>query len=202
MSNPYVILGISPSATDEEVKKAYKELAKKYHPDNYAESDLADFASEKMKEINLAYDTIIEERRNQRRNNENGYNANVNGEYSDVRQLINNNRIADAEQILNGIPRERRSAEWYFLKSMIFYKKGFLEDAFSHIEKACEMDSSNSEYRAAYNHINKSRNGEYGGYNTSRANHVYPCGCCDVCSTLICADCCCECCGGDLISCC
>ena len=64
MSDPYKVLGVSPSATDEEIKSAYRELAKKYHPDNYANTPLAEFATEKMKEINEAYDTIVSQRRN------------------------------------------------------------------------------------------------------------------------------------------
>lgn len=54
----YKVLGISPDATPEEIKTAYRNLAKKYHPDNYVGNPLADLASEKMKEINLAYDEI------------------------------------------------------------------------------------------------------------------------------------------------
>ena len=203
MSNPYSVLGISESATDEEVKNAYRELAKKYHPDNYENSELADFASEKMKEINLAYDTIIEERRNKRKNSDGVYaSTGYSSEYPDVRRLINNNRVADAEQILDGIPRDKRSAEWYFLKSMVFYKKGFLEDAFSYIETACQMDSENKEYQSAYNHIKNARNGEYGGYNVKKNGSMPMCSCCDLCNILVCSDCCSECFGGDLIGCC
>ena len=57
-NNPYKVLGVSPSADDEEIKKAYRELVRKYHPDRYSDSDLADLANEKMKEINAAYEEI------------------------------------------------------------------------------------------------------------------------------------------------
>ena len=58
MTDPYKVLGVSPSATDEEVKNAYRNLARKYHPDNYINNPLADLAQEKMKDINEAYDMI------------------------------------------------------------------------------------------------------------------------------------------------
>ena len=58
MSDPYSVLGVSPNASDEEIKKAYRELARKYHPDNYQNNPLADLAEEKMKEVNEAYDAI------------------------------------------------------------------------------------------------------------------------------------------------
>ena len=65
MSDPYKVLGVSRDATDEEIKKAYRDLARKYHPDNYANNPLADLVQEKMKEINEAYDTIQKQRAEQ-----------------------------------------------------------------------------------------------------------------------------------------
>ena len=62
MRDPYEVLGISPDAGDDEVKRAYRELARKYHPDNYQNNPLADLAEEKMKEINEAYDAITKGR--------------------------------------------------------------------------------------------------------------------------------------------
>ena len=59
MNDPYKVLGVDRSADDAEIKKKYYALAKKYHPDNYTDSDLADLAGEKMKEVNEAYDAIL-----------------------------------------------------------------------------------------------------------------------------------------------
>ena len=62
MNDPYSVLGVSSNASDEEIKRAYRELARKYHPDNYQNNPLADLAEEKMKEINEAYDAITKMR--------------------------------------------------------------------------------------------------------------------------------------------
>lgn len=210
MSDPYKVLGVSPTSTDDQIKDAYREMAKKYHPDNYSGSPLSDLASEKMKEVNEAYDTIMNERRHRKSGtdfNSAGYSPNYNSGsnsgtgYSDVRNLIMSGRIADAEQILNGVPPESRNAEWYFLKGTVLYKRGWLEEAYNHFSRACQMDPNNAEYRAAMNQATNQRNGAYGGYNPNVPN-AGGCTACDACSSLICADCCCECMGGDLIPCC
>ena len=60
--NPYDVLGVSPSASDDEIKKAYRDLTRKYHPDANVDNPLADLAEEKFKEVQEAYDTIMHER--------------------------------------------------------------------------------------------------------------------------------------------
>ena len=146
MNDPYRVLGVSPNATDDEVKEAYRSLAKKYHPDNYAGSPIADLASEKMKEVNEAYDQVTSERKAARQRGSSSQNAGgqsasenyhqywgggyqTSTGFGDVRSLIATGRIADAEQILNGVPTSGRNAEWFFLKGTVLYKRGWLDEA-------------------------------------------------------------------------
>lgn len=198
IQDPYAVLGVSPNATDAEVKAAYREKARKYHPDNYTDNPLSDLAQEKMQEINEAYDTIVRMRQNGGAGNVGGGAAG--SHYSDIRNMIRANRILDAEMLLDGVPAASRDAEWYFLKGSVLYKKGWLEDALSHYSTACRMDPGNAEYRAALNHMQMNR--QTGGYRTTPQARAGGCSGCDICSSLICADCCCECAGGDLIPCC
>ncbi len=226
MNDPYKVLGVDRSASDAQIKDAYRELAKKYHPDNYSGSPIADLAGEKMKEINEAYDTIMKERKEgtqssygsadqqassayQSSYQSSGAYQSSSGvsDYNDVRRFITQNRITDAEQILNGVPPEKRSAEWYFLKGSVLYRRGWLEEAYRNFSTACSMDPNNMEYRAAMNQATNNRSGNYGyggygGYNPNMNRASGGCNACDVCSSLMCADCCCECMGGDLIRCC
>ena len=223
MTDPYQVLGVSPSATDEQIKNAYRELARKYHPDNYANNPLADLAQEKMKEINEAYDQIQRQRKQQSSRAGQGYSqggysqsgysrgyagqrsyAGGGSQFADIRQLLNANRVSDAEELLEGIPQSRRDAEWYFLRGRVFYVRGWLDQAYSYYVRANQMSPGNAEYQTALNQLMWQRNtgrpaGGYGDYRNVQTGGASGC---DMCMGLICADTCCECMGGDLISCC
>ena len=200
MRDPYEVLGISQSATDVEVKNAYRRLARKYHPDNFAsEPEKAKEAEEKMKEINEAYDAI--EKRRQGAQNGGGSTSSA---FSYIRVLIRNNRFGEAERQLNAVPESDRTAEWHFLKSVVLTKRGWVNDAMRELEIACRMDPGNTEYQQAKQMFNHTAAG-YGStyYGDGQTVHRgFTCSTCDICQGLICADCCCECLGGDLIRCC
>ena len=200
MTDPYKVLGVSRGATDDEVKKAYRELARKYHPDNYAGNPLADLVEEKMKEINEAYDQIQKERASGggTGSTQGGYSSGASS-YAHVRELINNRRFADAELILDAVSQGNRNAEWNFLKGCVLIQRGWYFDAQKYLETACYLDPTNSEYRAALDRIKQNSSSYGGNYRTNNTSGVSPC---DICTGLICADCLCQCCGGDLISCC
>ena len=201
MKDPYSILGVSKNATDDEIKNAYRELARKYHPDNYQDNPLSDLAADKMKEINEAYDAIV----NSRRGHQNNYEGNFNqGGYSsafpEVRSLIAQNRLEQAQEVLDGVPINSRNAEWYFLNGTVLYRRGWFDQAYTSFATACRMDPSNPEYRNA---LNRAQGQANQGYNPYRSYNTAPgCDGCDCCTNLLCADCLCECMGGDLIPCC
>lgn len=204
MNDPYQVLGVSPDASDNEIKQAYRALAKKYHPDNYAGSPLADLASEKMSQINAAYDKIQSDRKNGYRSAgryqntwdaQSGQSSNTNqyeyrhSQFSDIRRLISIGRIFDAEQLLDGVPASSRDAEWYFLKGNVLYSRGFLEDAFGYFQTAARMDPSNAEYNGVLEQLNRQRQFGYGPQGYAGVSTCSPC---SLCSTFICANCACS----------
>ncbi len=226
MSDPYKVLGVSKDASDEEIKKAYRELARKYHPDNYQNNPLSDLVEEKMKEINEAYDTIKKQRESGSSSGSGEYGSgsssysgsgsygssgSYGGSYSSysgahaddyrkVRESINAGRFSEADLILNSIIQSERNAEWNFLKGCVLIRRGWYFDAQKYLETACYMDPNNEEYRNTLEDL-RARSQTFGrGYNTSSSGKVG--GLCDICTGLMCADCLCEACGGDLIPCC
>ena len=155
MTDPYKVLGISPNATDDEVKKAYRELARKYHPDNYRDSDLAEMAGEKMKEINEAYDTIQAQRSGKTRTGRSyGGGTSADPRFADIRSLINQRRYSEAEMRLDSMSNTDRGAEWNFLKACVLVQRGHFFDAQRYIETACYMDPDNEEYRNMRDQMN------------------------------------------------
>ena len=164
MRDPYQVLGVPSTATDEEVKKAYRDLARKYHPDNYHDNPLADLAQERMKEINEAYEAVQSQRKAQRSG---GYSASGAGygtgyggyqsayqgsyqgssRYQRVRMAISSGDLNLAEELLNA--QTNHDAEWNFLKGVLCTRRGWLDEAKRYYQTAVQMDPDDEEYQRA-----------------------------------------------------
>lgn len=179
--DPYKVLGVSKEATDDDIKQAYRRLMGEYD------------GTAKMDDINKAYDEIMTQRRLYGSSRANG------NTYESVRSLVNQNRIEEAERLLESVPDNLRTAEWQFLRGSVCYAKGWLDEAYQRFEAATNMEPLNHEYKAAFDRMASQRNSNPynrpGGYRQSGTNTV-GCGLCDICTGLMCADCCCSCMGG------
>lgn len=195
MKDPYEVLGINRNASKDEVKSAYRKLAKKYHPDMNENNPLKDLAEEKFKEIQWAYDEIMNNNGSSSYEGYNNSNDSTSSFYN-VRQLIQTGRFNEAIKALNGM--SMRNAEWNYLVGVCYVNMGSLGQGVQYVQNAARMDPSNFEYRNFLNQILSMQNTyQNKAYNYGRGNSSVDC-----CTQLICADCLCECLGGDLISCC
>ncbi len=192
--DPYKVLGITPQTSDDDVKRAYRELARKYHPDNYVNNPLADLAEARMKEINEAYDMIMSQRSGKSSSTkQESYggsyqnNASGNGIYRQIRSAITSGNLAMAEEMLSRC--SGRDAEWYFLMGTVYFRKGWYDEAQRCYTQACAMDPANMEYQSALNNLNMGAN--YGGYRPMSTVN-----CCDFCAQLIYCNCLLNCCCG------
>lgn len=179
--DPYKVLGVSPNATDDEIKQAYRKLAKKYHPDLHPGDKEAE---RRMNEVNAAYDQI----KNPQQSNYGFGGSRTSGSYSsqggsgyggyggfggfggfsgtrssytsedrtEIRAAINfiqTRHFREAVNALEGVPQAERNARWYYVSAIANYGIGNKIKAVEHAERAVQMDPSNPEYRSLLNEL-------------------------------------------------
>lgn len=222
--NPYDVLGVSPSASDEEVKRVYRDLTRKYHPDANVNNPLADLAEEKFKEVQEAYDIIMREREQgaggyhygygsgggYQQNQSYGWNQSYgNGQYSGSRQddqmqtvcdYLNARRYREALDLLSRIPN--RTSYWYYFSAAANAGIGNNVLARDHAGQAVNMEPNNPQFRQLLNQLEwngqRYQNSPYSGGYGAGGNS---CSTGNLCCDLWIADSLCECMGGDLCSC-
>ncbi len=197
------------------------ELVKKYHPDKYQDNPLKNLAEEKLREVNDAYEEIKRMRRSGYGSSgssggtsgTSGYESQSSGgssyaggssyggsaEFARVRSLLNSNAVREARGVLEGM--SNRNAEWNYLYGITLFRCGEYSAAKQYLELATELDPTNAEYRSAFNSTAAQGSRSYHDYGSSGSGNTLGTAC-SICSTLWCADSCCECCGGDLCRCC
>jgi molecular chaperone DnaJ len=207
MRNPYEVIGVKENASMDEIKKAYRQQARKYHPDQYGDNPLKDLAEEKMRELNEAYDYLEKNsstNNSSKNNSSNNYSSSQNSgnsssgyDYNKIRMDIRSGNLSSAEQTLNNI--KIHDAEWNYLMGLLYIQKGWQDAGFRYVSTAAKMSPSNQEYRDTLNFINTKNNSyrqQYYGNRNSDPDF------CNICMNLWCLDTFCECFGGDLIGCC
>ena len=196
MRDPYQVLGVPSTATDEEVKKAYRDLARKYHPDNYHDNPLADLAQERMKEINEAYETVQSQRKaarsggyragGQSYGQSYGYQGGYASRYQRVRMAISQGDLNLAEELLNA--QSDHDAEWNFLKGAVCYRRGWLDEARQYYQTAVQMDPDNVEYQRALD-VAEGRDGyRPNGYSTMTTTSCGNADCLRLCGATLCCN--------------
>ena len=198
MRDPYEVLGIQKGASKDEIKAAYRKLAKQYHPDMHVDNPLKDLAQEKFIEVQEAYDQLMNDSSSSYSSQTNSYSSSsTGGDLQTARQYMNSGNYQQAVYILNNV--KVRNAEWNFLMGVCYVNLGSTVQGLQFVRTANRMEPSNAEYANYLNQImNMQRAYQTRTYNYNRGGRSDM----DCCTQLICADCLCECLGGDLISCC
>lgn len=210
--DPFIILGVDRETVNQsELEDAYRAKRSIYEEDRFLEGEAGARAARAISEIDQAYRDALDIL--QSKTEFSGGPAT----YADVEREIRAKNLNEAQRLLDSI--SDRDAEWHFLQSVIFYKKGWFAESKVQLETAVNLDPSNPKYRSELNKMNASgarvnydnnSNRSYGYDSSSEYRRSYSqhrptegsCSFCDVCNTLCVLDCCCECMGGDCIPCC
>ena len=147
MKEYYKLLGLTETATDEEIRQRYEELRQKYNEDRWLDGEAGNEAARMLTKLETAYKEITDSRKEQDKNTE-GENA-----FEEISALLKANKITEAQARLDDF--NERTAEWHYLQAVVYYKKNWTNDSKKQLEIAIEMDPDNQKYRSAYGKLNQ-----------------------------------------------
>ena len=164
MLDPYSVLGVPRNASDDEIKKAYRKLSRKYHPDANIDNPNKDQAEEKFKEVQQAYEQIMKERE-YGSSSQNGYGGYGNyggfgnygnagsSAYQDEESMrrraaanyVQSGHFKEAMNVLDSLGQ--KNGEWYYLAAMANMGMGNNVTALDQIREAVRQEPDNMQYR-------------------------------------------------------
>lgn len=156
MENPYRVLGIRDGAPQEEVRAAYLQLVKRYHPDRYMDVEMKEKANKRLIAINEAYDAIsrhaetgssVRQEKPVRSSYQGSYSGQDAADFARTRSFLSQNNLQAARNSLFQIGA--RNAEWYYLCGIVYLREGQPDTAADYLARANRMEPENAEYRRA-----------------------------------------------------
>ena len=147
--NAYEILGLTESATMEEVEQRYQQLRDKLQGDRFLPGDEGEEASEKLQQLEVAYRDI----KLQHSEKQQAQTFTEDADYTEIQELIKSNLLDEAQSLLDG--RTNRDAEWHYIQSILFYKRNWFLESKAQLELACQMEPNNSRYKQSLEKLTK-----------------------------------------------
>ena len=147
--NAYEILGLTESATMEEIEARYQELRSQYQRDRFLPGDEGEEASEKLQQLEVAYRDI----KTQLEEKEQAQSFTEDADYSKIQELVMSGNLDDAQKLLD--ERTTRDAEWHYIQSILFYKRNWFLESKAQLELACQMDPDNARYKQSLEKLTK-----------------------------------------------
>lgn len=202
MLDPYSVLGVSRDASMDEIKKAYRQLSRKYHPDANINNPNKEEAEEKFKQVQQAYDQIVRER--EQGASQSSWSGGFGGGYQtqddqrsmEMRAAANYINAAHYQEALNVLNRmTERNGEWYYYHAIASAGAGNTANAMEDARRAVEMEPNNMQYQQLYQQLQSG--GQWyqnmgNGYGYERpGNGLGSCCCQCLCLNMLCPGCCC-----------
>ena len=202
MLDPYSVLGVSRDASMDEIKKAYRKLSRKYHPDANINNPNKEEAEEKFKQVQQAYDQIVKER--EQGSSQSSWSGGFGGGYQtqddqrsmEMRAAANYINAAHYQEALNVLNRmTERNGQWYYYHAVANAGAGNTASAMEDARRAVDMEPNNMQYQQLYQQLQSGGQwywNQGNGYGYERPGNGFGNCCCQcLCMNMLCPGCCC-----------